>query len=282
MARVTIRVLLLTHNRPDYTALSFRRLTETLPDDARIAIWDNASGPETVGLLQTFESHALVERVVYHQQNARIRQPTNWFFDGVGEAELVGIVADDCLMPFGWVETLRRAHEDIPTAGILGAWPFPLEDFDLSLASKKIQTFNGHQIVRNCWVAGSGYLMKRSVIERVGTLKGKESTFPKYCIRAAAAGFVNGWYYPLLFQDHMDDPRSEHTAIRTEEDFQRLRPLSADTFNLESRQDWEEKLRKLARSLQTCSYEPKDYLGPKAWVRQRVGRVLRRPYSPRA
>lgn len=279
---IRIRVLLRTHNRPAYAALSFKRLAETLPSDARISIWDNASGRETVDLLRGIERHPLVERVVYHQQNAKIRQPANWFLAGIGEAEYIGIVDDDCLMPHGWVETLVRAHEDISEAGILGAWPFPADDFDEGLASRKIHTFNGHRIVRNPWVAGSGYLMKRKVVETIGVLREHETTFPSYCIRAAVAGFVNGWYYPLLLQDHMDDPRSAYAGLRTEEDFRRSRPLSADTFGLHSRQEWEQKLRELARSLQTCSFDPNDYVGPRAWLKRRIYRRLGRTWMKQA
>ena len=114
---------------------------------------------------------------------------------------------DDGLMPDRWSEVLTTAHEEIPEAGVLGTWRFMEGDFVPDLAKKKIQTFGAHQILRNCWVEGSGYLMKRAVIDRIGFIREDES-FSTYCTRAAAAGFVNGWYYPFLYQEHMDDLRS--------------------------------------------------------------------------
>jgi hypothetical protein len=69
--------------------------------------------------------------------------------------------------------------------------------------------------MRNCWVEGSGYLIKRAVVDEFGPLREGES-FSTYCTRAAAAGRVNGWYY-LLYQEHMDDPHP-NTAIRSDED----------------------------------------------------------------
>ena len=188
---------------------------------------------------------------------------------------------DDGLMPDQWTETLEQTHRDIPQAGILGTWRFPDEDFVNDLAVKKIQTFGPHQLLRNCWVEGSGYLMKRQVIERIGLIRGDES-FTTYCVRAAAAGFINGWYFPFLFQEHMDDPRAPHTGVKTEEDFLRLQPLSAQTFNLVNREQWTRKLKEIARSLQTCSYDPKDYLGRRAWICQKLYRLLGKSYVPRA
>jgi hypothetical protein len=33
----------------------------------------------------------------------------------------------------------------------------------------------------------------------------------------SAAGFVNGWYYPLIWAEHMDDPRSQHCMLQKDE-----------------------------------------------------------------
>ena len=276
-----IRVLMITYNRPVYTAMALGRLCDTLPDDARVTVWDNGSETETLDVIKQFEGHRLVERIVYNRRNEKLRGPTNWFWQSVGEAEFVSKVDDDGLMPDNWTQALERAHRDIPQAGILGTWRFPEEDFAVDLARKKIQTFGPHQLLRSCWVEGSGYLMKRQVIERIGFI-GERESFTTYCIRAAAVGFINGWYFPFLYQEHMDDPRAPHTEMRTETDFARLRPLSAQTFKLASREEWTNKLKELARSLQVCSYDPTDYLGPKAWLRQKACRIMGRSYIPRA
>lgn len=272
---------MITYNRPAYTAMALARLVETLPEDARVTVWDNGSTDETRDVIKKFEGHRLVERIVYHWKNEKLRGPTNWFWQSAGEAEFVSKVDDDGLMPDNWTRILERAHRDIPEAGVLGTWRFPEEDFAEELAKKKIQGFGVHQLLRSCWVEGSGYLMKREVIERIGLI-GERESFTTYCLRAAAAGFINGWYYPFLYQEHMDDPRAPHTEMKTDEDFARLRPLSAQTFKLSSREEWTNKLRALAHSLQVCSYDPSDYLGRRAWLKQKVCRVLGRPYVPRA
>jgi glycosyltransferase involved in cell wall biosynthesis len=276
-----IRVLMITYNRPAYTAMALARLCDTLPGDARVTVWDNGSSAEMISVLKKFESRPAVEKIIYNPTNDKLRGPTNWFWQNTTDAEFVSKVDDDGLMPDRWTETLEQAHRDVPEFGVLGTWRFPDEDFAANLAVKKIQTFGAHKILRNCWVEGSGYLMKRSVIARAGFIRDNES-FTTYCTRAAAAGFINGWYYPFLYQEHMDDPRAPHTEMKTEADFRRLLPLSAQTFKIKSREEWTNKLRQLARNLQTCSYDPKDYLGSKAWLKQKVCRMLGRSYSPRA
>jgi hypothetical protein len=261
--------------------MALDRLCETTPEDAAITIWDNGSGPELRTVLKKFEPYPRVERVVYHCRNDKLRGPTNWFWQGIGEAEYVSKVDDDGLMPERWTEILRQAHEDVPEFGILGTWRFMDEDFIPDLAQKKIQAFGTHRLLRNCWVEGSGYLMKRSVLERIGLIQEEES-FTSYCIRAAAAGFINGWYYPFLWQEHMDDPRAPHTGILTEEDFLRLRPLTAQTFGVKTREEWIHLNREFALKLQQASFNPKDYVGMKHRLLQRWYRLLGKRYLPTA
>lgn len=278
---VKIRILMITYNRPQYTGMALRRLCETAPDDALITVWDNGSGPEMRALLEGFESHPRIERIVYNRTNDKLRGPTNWFWQGIGESEFVSKVDDDGFMPDNWTQILEKAHRDIPDAGILGTWRFMEEDFVPDVAQRKIKTFGDHRLLRNCWVEGSGYLMKTDVIRKVGLIRGDES-FTTYCIRAAAAGYINGWYFPFLWQEHMDDPRAPHTGIKTEEDFQRLRPLTADTFKVKTREDWIQLNRDFARRLQEASYDPNDYLGKWAGIRQRLFRLAGRNYLPKA
>lgn len=276
-----IDVLMITYNRADYTRLSLKTLCHTLPDYARVTIWDNNSNAETRAVLKEFESHPRIRQIIYHTGNDRLRGPTNWFWEQTQDADFVSKVDDDCLMPDGWCETLVEAHRDIPKAGALGCWRFLDEDFQPRLAERKIQTFGRHRLMRNCWVEGSGYLMKRQMVDQLGPLRDGES-YPSYCIRGAAEGYIHGWYFPFLFQEHMDDPRVPHSAMKTDADFQQLRPLSAETFAIRSRRDWIERLKYSAWSLQAISFDPRDHIGWRASLRRRVNKLLRTQFIPRA
>jgi len=272
---------MVTYKRVAYTRLSLTRLCETVPESARITVWDNHSGPEMAALLKTFEDHPRIERIVYNQTNDKLRGPTNWFWQNAGDADLLGKVDDDCLMPEGWCEKLGEAHRDIPEAGALACWHFPESDLVPEVAERKVETIGSHRIMRNCWVQGSGYLIKRDLVTSMGLLSEGES-FQTYLTRAAMAGFIHGWSYPFLYLDHMDDPRSPNTEMRTNEDFFKLAPLSATTFRVRTREDWIKRLKYSAWTLQVCSTEPRHYLGWRAALRRGINRVFRTRLLPRA
>ncbi len=175
-------------------------------------------------------------------------------------------------MPFGWADTLRCAHTDVPEFGVIGCWRFPEEDFVPESANKKIEQFNGkHKLMQNCWVEGSGYLMKRQCLEVNGLLK-PEQSFTDYCVKLAAKGWVNGWYYPFLYQEHMDDPRSPNTLLKSDDDFKRYMPLTAINFGLSNIEQWLQFLRKDALKSQTATCDPK-YYSP---LRAKIRRVLKK------
>lgn len=275
-----IKILMITHNRPRYTELSLSRLIETVPPEASITVWDNASSRETVTVIKKFAKHPRVEKVVYNKTNDKLWGPTNWFWENTKDADLVSKIDDDCLMPAKWVEKLAAAHRDIPEAGILGCWRFPPEDLNIAKASRKIKALGPHMVLRNCWVEGSGYLAKRQVIDDIGLLRPKE-TFTTWCLRAAAKGYVNGWYYPFMYQEHMDDPRAEHTGIKTDDDLRRLLPLSAAQFGTMSKDDWVKRLRNSAAKVQEYSLDPYDFIGLRAKLKRRLFKLLGMQYFPK-
>ena len=270
---------MITYNRPFYTELSLKTLIENTTETSKIVIWDNASEGETRFLIKKYEKHPRIDRIIFNPTNEKLWGPTNWFLENYQDADFLSKVDDDCLVPARWCEILTKAHLDIPQAGILGCWRFFPEDFNEEMAGKKIFRYGEHQIMRNCWVEGSGFLMKRAVLDEIGILLKGES-FTTYCIRAAAKGFINGWYYPFLFQEHMDDPRAKHTGIRTEEDFKRLIPLSAVTFNISSKDDWTQRLRQSAQRLQSYSFNPSDFIGTTAKIKHKLFKVFGREYVP--
>lgn len=275
-----IKIFMITHNRPRYTSLSLARLTETVPPDAKITVWDNASSGDTLAVLKKFERHPRVERVVYNKTNDKLWGPTNWFWENSKDADLLSKIDDDCLMPAKWVEKLKEAHNDIPQAGVLGCWRFMPEDLNITKASRKIHAFGPHMILRNCWIEGSGYLLKRKLIDEIGDLRPKE-TFTTWCVRAAARGYINGWYYPFMYQEHMDDPRAEHSGIKTDEDLKEFLPLSAAQNGIRTKDEWVEKLKASAARLQEYSLDPYDFIGLKPKLKRRLLKLLGVTYFPK-
>jgi hypothetical protein len=255
-----LEVLMITHNRPAYTRLSLERLLESCTPQMQVWVWHNGDDSETIEVVKGFGGHRHLHRLEISPQNKRLREPTNWFWSNA-KAPYLAKVDDDCLVPDGWGEALVKAHEDNPSFGALACWHFPEEDFVHEVARKKIKTFaGGHQVMVNCWVQGSGYVMKRACVEKHGLLRDQQS-FTHYCIQLAAAGWQNGWYYPLILEDHMDDPRSQFFNVHHNGDFVAHRPLSAINHGVKDVNEWIMRLRWSARHIQEAAPDPRCYTG---------------------
>jgi len=273
MSVPTTDILMITYNRPRYTRLSLDKLLATCDETTRVWVWHNGNDRETLEVVQNLRDHPRFFKLHHCPENKKLREPTNWFWEQ-SDGDFVGKVDDDCLVPPGWIETLRQAHADVPEFGVIGCWPFAEEDYVPDLAVRKIGTFgDGHRLLRNCWIGGSGYIMKRQSVEQLGPL-GPDQSFTGYCIQLAVRGAINGWYFPFLVQDHMDDPRSEHTNFKTEEDFQRLHPLTAKNFRVNTLEKWVDFIREDARIGQSADTDPRQYVGWRARLRSARSRLL--------
>lgn len=269
-------VLMITYNRPEYTQLSLPRLLDSCSQSMRVWVWHNGTDEATLDVVRSCSNHPRFHRLEISPENRRLRAPTNWFWSQ-SSGQFVSKVDDDCLMPDGWGDTLMKAHRDNPTLGIIGCWRFYDEDFAPELAMPKVMTMrNGHRLMRNCWVQGSGYVMKRACIERHGVLGPKES-FPRYCVRTALRGWVHGWYFPFIHEEHMDDPRSPYCRVKTDEELAAKCPLTARQNNVTSIAEWIRHEQHMARSTQAASPDPRHHAGWRhrlASLRRRLGRLM--------
>ena len=266
-----IDILVITHNRPVYTRLTLERLCATCDETMRVWIWQNGNDNATLEVVKSMTGHPRLYKFHHSVENKRLVEPINWFWSNA-RGQYLCKVDEDSLMPDGWAQKLRQAHQDVPEFGVIACWHFQKEDFRYDLARKKIKEFpGGHQLLRNCWVQGSGVMMKRACLETGGLLvPGKGH--PSYCIKLAAAGWINGWYYPLIYMEHMDDPRSPHSLLKTDEDFQRYKPFSAKRNNVKTLAQWQAMVNRSAITVQKASIDPRYRLG---W-RRRLRTIWRR------
>ncbi|MEH1013933.1 glycosyltransferase [Micromonospora sp. CPCC 206060] len=275
-----IDILMITYNRPEYVRLSLPRLLDVCPTDARVWVWHNGTDRATLEAVGQVRDHPRLHRFHHSPTNAGLREPTNWLW-AEASGEYLSKVDDDCLEDPAWLPTLRRAHTDVADFGVIAAWRFPDCDVDPELMAPKLADFpGGHRLLRNHWVQGSGYLVKREVIRQVGPIAADES-FTTWCLRAARLGWVNGWYHPFIREDHMDDPRSPHTIYRTDADLAARLPLSARSTGVRTVEEWTEHMRHSARLVQAASLDLRHYQG---WRlrRQIVTRRIRRAFTGRA
>lgn len=267
-----IDVLMITYNRPHYTRVSLERLLESTRGRARVWVWHNGEDAETLAVAQAHSAD--LHRFHHSKQNVALTEPTNWLFKNA-EGSLLGKVDDDCVVSLDWIARLSRAHEDAPELGVAACWHFQPEDFVPELAEPKIRAFpGGHQLLVNMWVGGSGYLMKRACVERLGGLKPGQS-FTDYCIEVSKAGWTNGWIYPFVYQDHMDDPRSPRTGIKSDADLAGCLPLSAKRNGVTTVEAWTAQLKRSARHVQEAPID-KGHWSKRRRMFRRIRGKLRR------
>ncbi len=225
---MTIHLLFITYNRLEYTKSALASVLRDPTEEFSLTIWDNASTDGTVEYLKNEIKDPRIVDVVCCKENKGQVTAVNETW-GKSKADLVGKLDNDCLVTPGWTRKIAEAHNDINNFGLVGCWRFPLDEFDEQGVRKagKIQRFGKHQILRHPWVAGSTFLMKSDTFRAVGPMTGKATT--KYSIRVALAGYICGFYYPLITQEHMDDPQSKHTMLKDEKSYQAAKKV---TFNI--------------------------------------------------
>ncbi len=261
-------ILMITYNRPIYTKLALERLLASCDETMRVWVWQNSRDEETISVVKALQEHPRFHHYEFSPENRRLREPTNWFWENVGDdCEYLSKVDDDCMLPDGWGASIRKMLQNNPRLGIVGCWRFYEEDFLQEIAQKKIiDLANGNQLMKNCWVQGSGYILRRDCQQELGGLRTKES-FPGYCIRAALSGWQNGWAYPFIHEEHMDDPRSPYCLIKTDAAFMKQRPLSAIHDNVTTIAQWGARVKYNAKQVQRAHPDPKYHVGWRKKIR---------------
>lgn len=278
---MSVALVLVTHNRVEYTRKCLNALLGDATSEFDLYLWDNASTDGTQAYLRDEVRDPRIKEVILHKENPGPTQALNTVW-GRTKADLVGKIDNDCLVTPGWVSTLAAAHKDIRELGAVACWHFRHEDFVVEAARSKIQVFGEHRVFRHPWVCGSGFLLKRSTFRTVGRCaEGDKSIgLTSYFVRMASAGFINGWYYPLILQDHMDDPFSSHCVFH---DDASMRAVAGFTYTMRTHgiTSYEGRLQRRAavvNNLLYGPYHPRAYLGWRNKLRRRIPALDRLAY----
>jgi len=206
---MTIDILFINYNRLPYTKLALPALLADPTEEFSLTIWDNGSTDGTREYLASVDDPRIA-RKVFSEENARIHGAVN---DVVREssADLFGIVFDDDLVTPGWTRPLAQAHADVPEFGMIGCWHLSPDEFDYGRAQHKIQKFGQHEVLRHPYTGVGAGLVKLKALRECGPLESSRTT--NYWIRMALKGYVNGYYVPLIYVEHMDYPWSKHFAF---------------------------------------------------------------------
>lgn len=260
----SIHLIFVTYNRLFYTRKALTSLLNS-DDDFKLTIWDNDSSDGTVEFLKSVNDPRINE-IIFSKENVGQIAATNNIWSS-SKCDLIGKVDNDCLLTPGWTKLLSAAHNDIEKLGVVACWHFFKDDFKYDRAKHKIQEFNGHYILRHPWTCGTGFLIKRETYLKHGPILGNKMT--SFWIKLAKNDLINGFYYPLIFQEHMDDPKSKHTLIKDEDSYQKMKNLSYNLqfHNQNTLKDRWRFRRQVLDILLDGQWEVKHYIGWREFVR---------------
>jgi len=227
-----VDLLLITWNRREYVEKTLERLLST-SDDFRLYCWDNGSKDGAADIISEAQDERIVNKH-FCPVNVMQRYPTEWFLEQ-SKNEIIGKVDDDTLVPNGWTEEISDliwGYEDI---GMVGCWTYWLEDYyrNKEIADKiKIINFGKHCLVQNISIGGTAFLVRKKIAQAYWDKDSRGTAFPIDRIRMTIDGYFSGWYSPLIWAEHMDDPRSEHCLMNKHEGIHSTAALTAKTRNI--------------------------------------------------
>lgn len=265
-------LVVVTYNRLRYTMDCIKHVLQDSESDFELVLWDNGSTDETPEYLMSIKDSRL-KHVILSKENVGQTAAMNRVWSA-SEADFVGKLDNDCLVPPGWISVLARAHNQVPEFGAVACWHYRKEDFSEPKAAFKIKDVKGHRILKHPWVCGSGFLMKRSTYLKAGPWEegSPDIGTTDYFLRMALKGWVNGWYVPLVIQHHMDDPYSPYCAYSDDVSLNQLKEITY-TLRMRDISSMKERLarrEKVIGQLLGGSPEARDYVGLRGKLRRRV------------
>jgi hypothetical protein len=233
-------LLFITYNRIDYTRLALDAILKLDYPRLEIVVWDNASTDGTREYLRLRLVGAPNVRLELSPRNMGVVDPMNAVWFGKHDAELLAKVDNDTLVPRQLLKRLAECHLRSNHFGALSGFHFRREGESVA-DPKNIVTVQGTQVFRQRFVGGCAIMVRRDVLQRIGPVPSArpESDGPFidggwtwYQQELDGLGYINGYPWPFVHVDHMEDTRSMH-CIRTEEHerYKRdLRGMSLDEF----------------------------------------------------
>jgi len=236
-------LLMVTYNRLEYTKLALESVLALDYPDLMIVLWDNASTDGTVDYVRQRLRDESRARLIASPENRGVVYPMNavWWADH--GAEMLVKIDNDTWVPPDLLRRLAECHGRSKRFGVLSGFHFRAEGEAL-INVDGIQEFDGVRILAQPHVGGCAVMVSRAVLGRLGPIpcrpEGQESPFMDfgwtfYQQKMTEQGLVNGYPWPLIHVDHMEDTRSPR-CVRTDEHQaykQALRGMSLEQFTQE-------------------------------------------------
>lgn len=210
-----IDLLLITRNREQYLAKSLPPLFQSAYP-FRLYMWDNGSGEATRTILSECRDERIVKKE-FSSENAGQGTPFRWFLQRA-EADLVGKVDDDILVPKDWLERIAPVARGHEKAGALACWIFPIEDWKKLDRCPNYVALGRAKILRWPTVQGHTFLVRRELCSKYVPPQDAAYGLPLNQLQMTLDGYYSGYPLPPVFAHNMDDPRSPHLAYKDQND----------------------------------------------------------------
>ncbi len=226
-----VDILFITFNRIEYVNKTINHLLNEKAN-LRLYLWDNGSKDGAADVIRGLKDERIAER---HLCPVNVMQayPTEWFLERC-RSEIIGKIDDDTIAPYGWIDTIGNAIKKNESLGMIGCWTFWPEDYERNRieALKKVIEFGDHKILHNSYIGGTAFLMKRDIAKKYFIRNHMGNAFPIDRLKMTIDGYISGWYFPLIYAEHMDDPRSVHCLMTKKNGFDQNAALTAKVRNI--------------------------------------------------
>ena len=236
-------LLMVTYNRLDYTRLALESVLALDYPNLQIAVFDNASTDGTVAYLEQRIAGERRARLIASPVNRGVVYPMNAVWESDHGAELLAKVDNDTWVPPDLLHRLAECHQRSQRFGVLSGFHFRAEGEALADDSR-VSELDGVRVLSQPYVGGCAVMVRREVLDRLGPIPCRnegqqgplmDSGWTFYQQRMNDDGLVNGYPWPPIHVDHMEDVRSRR-CIRTPEHQQykqALRGMSLEQFTEE-------------------------------------------------
>jgi GT2 family glycosyltransferase len=216
---------MVTYNRLEYTRLALEAVLKLEYPNLRVVIWDNASTDGTIAYLRERIQGLAHVTGIASPTNRGVVYPMNEVWSSNPEAELLAKIDNDTLVPPELIRRLAECHLQSKRFGVLSGFHFRQEGEALAEAHR-IKMFDGIQVLPQPYVGGCAVMIRRGVFQTTAPITCRtdgpdgrpfmDSGWTAYQQRLTDAGFINGYPWPPIHVDHMEDTRSPH-CIRSDE-----------------------------------------------------------------
>ncbi|HWB11545.1 MAG TPA: glycosyltransferase [Pirellulales bacterium] len=218
-------LLMVTYNRLEYTRLALEACLKLDYPNLRVVVWDNASTDGTVAYLRDRLQGLPNVTAIASPTNRGVVFPMNEAWSSDPEAEFLAKIDNDTLVPPDLFRRLAECHLQSRRFGVLSGFHFRQEGEALA-EEHRIKSFDGVRVLPQPYVGGCAVMIRREVFQTIGLIDYRtdgpdgrpfmDSGWTIYQQRLTDQGYINGYPWPPVHVDHMEDTRSPH-CIRSEE-----------------------------------------------------------------